>query len=233
MRLIANTARFISLAISCLLVTNTALADVAPPNMPPGSNPSPNAQTRVQMSAESIHITVQELTPPSYARYVDDLSYAQVSGVFTMTNRGAADETMQVRFPLADPSGMGSGFFTYPEVQNFTASVNGELKPISVISLTNPYRAKDPPVRWAAFDATFPATARGHDQRQLSHLPHRLLARSRVCLRAFHWRRLGWPHRQGRHHPAPSLHGPPLRTSSSINPRPAHTLSMAGCAGNP
>jgi hypothetical protein len=53
---------------------------------------------------------------------------------------------------------MGSGFFTYPEVQNFTASVNGELKPISVISLTNPYRAKDPPVRWATFDATFPAT---------------------------------------------------------------------------
>lgn len=158
MRLITNTARIISLAVSCLLVANTALADVAPPNMPPGSNPSPDAQTKVQMSAESITITVQEIPPPSYARLVGDLSFAQVDGVFSMRNRGTAAESMQVRFPLADPSGRGSGFFTYPEVQNFSASVDGELKPISVISLTNPSREQDPPIRWAAFDVTFPAT---------------------------------------------------------------------------
>jgi hypothetical protein len=158
MRPIASVARIFSLVIACLLVINPALADVAPPSMPPGSNPSPDAQTKVQMSAESITFSVQEITDHSSAYFVSDFSSAQVNGIFTMRNRGAADESMQVRFPLADPGGMGSGFFTYPEVLNFSASMDGLLKPTTVISLTNPQGDTEPPVRWAAFDVTFPVT---------------------------------------------------------------------------
>ena len=159
MRPIASFARVIGVIIACMLIANTTLADVAPPNMPPGSNPSPNAQTKVQMSAERITISVQEIkNPTQQAYFVRDLSMAQVDGVFTMRNRGQASESMQVRFPLADPSGMGSGFFTYPEVLNFSASVDGQLKPTTVISLPNPQSDDEPPVRWAAFDVTFPVT---------------------------------------------------------------------------
>jgi hypothetical protein len=53
---------------------------------------------------------------------------------------------------------MGSGFFTYPEVQDFTAGVDGQIAPTTVITVPNPQGQEQPPVRWAAFDVTFPLT---------------------------------------------------------------------------
>ncbi|MCL5996842.1 MAG: hypothetical protein M1546_12415, partial [Chloroflexi bacterium] len=107
--------------LAALLVTSTALADVAPPSMPPGSNIGPAQQTQVQMRAERIIISVQPRTSGETPHLVGDYAEAHVEGVFYMRNRGDAEEHMRVQFPLADPSGMGSGFFTYPEVQNFVA----------------------------------------------------------------------------------------------------------------
>ncbi len=158
MRPVTNIARHIAAVVTSLLIVQTALADVAPPEMPPGSNPSPDSQTKVQMASERITISVYEITNPSNGSLTGDLSAARVDGTFTMRNRGKAPESMQVRFPLADPSGKGSGFSTYPEVQGFVAGVDGQLVPTTVISLPNPSGEDQPPIRWAAFDVTFPIT---------------------------------------------------------------------------
>ena len=144
--------------LAALLVTSTVLADVAPPSMPAGSNIGPEQQTQVQMRAERIVISVQPRTPGETPNLVGDYAEAHVEGVFYMRNRGDAEEHMRVQFPLADPSGRGSGFFTYPEVQNFVATVDGQTVPTTAIELPNPYSEEDPPVRWAAFDVTFPVT---------------------------------------------------------------------------
>jgi hypothetical protein len=145
--------------LAAVLVASSALADVAPPNMPPGSNIGVEGQTQVQMRAERITIGVQSHHATS-TRYnlVGDHSEAQVDGVFYMRNLGDAEEHMRVQFPLADPSGRGSGFFSYPEVQNFVASVDGQVAPTTVEYLPNPQGGDEPAVRWAAFDVTFPVT---------------------------------------------------------------------------
>jgi hypothetical protein len=147
-----------ALLLTTVLPHGSAFADVAPPSMPPGSNIGPEGHTQVQMRAERIIITVKPRTPGPNPNLVSDYSEAQVDGIFIMRNRGEAEERMKVQFPLADPSGRGSGFFTYPEVLSFTASVDGQIAPTSVIETPNPYDAEDPSVRWAAFDVTFPVT---------------------------------------------------------------------------
>jgi hypothetical protein len=146
--------------IATLLHAPVAHADIAPPKMPPGSNINPADETQVQMRAERIVITVSALQPASTnsMNLVGDYVHAQVDGWFQMRNTGKAAESMQVRFPLADPSGMGNGFGAYPEVLNFQAWVDGQIASSSVITLPNPQDERQPALRWAAFDVTFPVT---------------------------------------------------------------------------
>src|SRR2546428_12670213 len=93
-------------SLLALALARTALADIAPPEQPPGSNISPGGQTQVRMAAERVVLDVRPREFSGTEPYLaGQLAEAQVSGDFTMHNLGAADEQMQVRFPLGDPSG--------------------------------------------------------------------------------------------------------------------------------
>jgi hypothetical protein len=84
-----------------------------------------------------------------------DEAIGRVTARFNMRNNSAAPEAMQVRFPLADPRGGGSGMGDFPEVTGFTASLGDSPLPTTVITTANP-TGRGEPVRWAAFDVTFP-----------------------------------------------------------------------------
>jgi hypothetical protein len=135
------------LACVALLLAGVALADIAPPLQPPGSNIDPSGQTQVRMSAERVVLDVQPYK---------NIAIAKVTGDFTMRNTGTSEEKMQVRFPLGDTSGFGSGYGDYPEVVGFAVNKGAENLPITVVTTTNPQDAEHP-IRWAAFDVIFPA----------------------------------------------------------------------------
>lgn len=126
---------------------STALADVAPPINPPGSNPQPGSETtQVRMVAETVLIDVQKDTTP------DSLGRAHVTADFTMHNLGNTAENMAVRFPISANDGRDQ----YPEITNVIIKVNG--KQVSYRRASYPelrYQSKDVP--WAEFDITFPA----------------------------------------------------------------------------
>ncbi len=135
------------------------LADMAPPEQPPGSAISPNGLTQVRMQSERIVLDVQPLlaTPIAETGSQFDLAMqAQVSGRFTMRNLGTTEEQMQARFPLGDPRGNSDGYSHYPQVQNFAVQIDGMPRATTVISVTNPQGSDAPPVEWVAFDVAFP-----------------------------------------------------------------------------
>ena len=140
-------------------------ADVAPPEMPPGSAVGPDdespIQTQVQMRSERVVMDVVRVNPTDYASFAFNVAMANVTGTFTLRNLGTADETMQVRFPLRDPYGEGLGTYLYPDVLSFTVSVDGVAVPTKVIVTANPqeYTGSDTNIRWAAWDTTFPVGA--------------------------------------------------------------------------
>ncbi len=154
MRRITTLVRTLLAIVLCSLSLPmlVARADVAPPEQAPGSNIEPGQQTRVQMAAESVLIEVLNVK----GKGVSALPLAAVTARFTMRNAGDADETMTVRFPISDPSGMGDGYGGQPEIDNITVKVNGKLVPTHIITTPNPAGEKDPPIKWAAFDVTFP-----------------------------------------------------------------------------
>jgi hypothetical protein len=146
------------LIIGLILATSTrsALADVAPPEPPPGGNPAPaGEQTQVRMASETVTLLVQSINAAPQ-RLAGDVARAKVTADFTMHNEGEAAEAMQVRFPLANPSGMGDGFFNFPEITDLTAAVDGQTVPTTRVETPNPAFENDPPVAWAGFDVTFP-----------------------------------------------------------------------------
>jgi len=130
-----------------------AYADVAPPVQAPGSNPAPSAPTKVQMLSEKVVLQVLRVK----GKGNDDLPLAQVSASFIMRNGGSADESMTVRFPINDPGGNGDGFGGQPEIRNVAIKVNGSPVRTSVVTTPNPHGPKQPDIKWAAFDTTFPA----------------------------------------------------------------------------
>ncbi|HEX8221403.1 MAG TPA: hypothetical protein VF914_19605 [Chloroflexia bacterium] len=147
-----RNARLAGLLLALLFAfaasATTGLADVAPPRQPPGSNISPaEGTTQVRMQSEEVVLDVSAN---------DDRAVAEVRCEFIMLNTSDAAEQMQVRFPLADPSGEGSGFGQYPEVRDFQASVDGKVVATGVITTENPTGTDRAPVRWATFDVTFP-----------------------------------------------------------------------------
>lgn len=157
-----------SVACACLLalaLSTVALADIAPPETPPGSSIGPGGQTQVRMLAERVRIDIQPRAPGTEeaARsqpIAGDAAQAHVSGDFTMRNLGDAGEQMQVRFPLDNPSGRSNDSFNpnyFPEVQGFMASVGGQSVATTVITTPASQGGDRPPIPWAAFDVSFPA----------------------------------------------------------------------------
>ena len=156
-----NRFRLASLAILFLLLLSFAApaqADVAPPAQPPGGGIVPGEPTQVQMQAETVEVTVQSLPYVGEPQLVDKTTQAKVKASFSMRNLSSAVEKMQVRFPLMDPSGMGDGFGSYPEIQDIQVRVNE--KPVPTKRFTTPtpntWDKNAPPIAWAAFDVTFP-----------------------------------------------------------------------------
>ena len=84
-----TTRKFIKSLTICLIMTfallmlpSSALADVAPPVNPPGSNPQPGTEnTQVRMLAETVLIEIQSTA---------ELGSARVTADFSMRNLGSA-----------------------------------------------------------------------------------------------------------------------------------------------
>jgi hypothetical protein len=142
------------------LLVQPALADVAPPFQPPGSNVAPGSEpTQVQMTAEEVIIEVQTGpypgTPPDNrgGNLVDD--WARVTATFWMVNQGSTTEQMEVLFPLANPQGWGDGFSNDPEIDSLIVQVEGNISQTTRKALPSLWDEGDE-VNWAAFEVVFP-----------------------------------------------------------------------------
>ena len=130
------------------------LADIAPPESPPGSNLSPGSKsTQVRMEAETVILDVLSQSQSSW------IGQARVTATFRMRNQGSSAETMQVRFPLANVNGYGDGFGNYPEIRDLRVKVDGKTIPTQRITTPSPNVYADHQIPWAAFPVTFPAQA--------------------------------------------------------------------------
>jgi len=137
--------------ISVLLVqmlmfqAGPALADIAPPYQPPGSNPQPDSNsTQVRMMAETVTI---EVGPGSG----DSLGKAQVTADFSMRNLGGEAENLAVRFPISASDGRSN----YPEIKNLQVKVNGNNVRTRRIEGEDPLFGGSL-VPWAEFEVSFP-----------------------------------------------------------------------------
>lgn len=150
----------VSLTVGLVFVVPTR-ADIAPPVQPPGSNITPAGTTQVAMAAEHVELAIESTTDHTdrYHSLAGGLTLARVTATFTMTNRGASDESMTVRFPLNTPNGEGDGFGRYPDIQGFKAAVNGRDVPTRVVK-REAFQSKrgDPVINWSIFDVRFPAS---------------------------------------------------------------------------
>jgi hypothetical protein len=132
----------------------SVLADVAPPESPPGSSIDPGTEvTQVRMLAETVVLNVSTLTPNS------DWAVADTVATFTMRNLGTSEEKMQARFPLSFLGEMTSSF---PEISSIAVNVDG--KPVTTQRLMQKrlpteatYLSESEEIPWAVFDVTFPA----------------------------------------------------------------------------
>lgn len=147
---------WIAICFLPLAIVNPVQADIAPPEMPPGSSIQPGSEvTQVQMVAETVLVEVFAIQTGE-AYLAGDVAQAKVSANFVMRNQGDTDEQLMVRFPLVNPNGTGDGRFEYPEIEDLTVQV--DRKPVSpyIVTTSNPHDPEDPPVKWAAFDVFFP-----------------------------------------------------------------------------
>jgi hypothetical protein len=138
-----------------LIFSHPVRADVAPPEMPPGSNLVPGAETtQVRMAAETVILTVTKNPADS------ESAIASTDATFTMRNLGGAEETMQARFPLTFFNGNSDGFGRFPEIAEIAVKVNG--KSVSTRREMQPFLANNfsyeeaDQIPWAVFDVTFP-----------------------------------------------------------------------------
>jgi tetratricopeptide (TPR) repeat protein len=125
----------------------SALADVAPPYNPPGSNVEPGSETtQVRMVAETVVISVRsDITPGS-------LGSARVTADFKMHNTGSQAENLAVRFPISSDDGRGA----FPELSDLGVKVEGSQIPFRRVNYPDVRYGNDN-VPWAEFDINFPA----------------------------------------------------------------------------
>ena len=134
------------LVLLFLIPSGSALADVAPPAQPPGSNPQPGEEaTQVRMVEETVLVEVLADYEP------ESLGQARVQADFVMRNLGTQSERMAARFPI----GANDGFFDVPELKNLQIRVNGGNVPFRRIIGEDPRYGRDE-APWAEFDVTFP-----------------------------------------------------------------------------
>lgn len=146
----------IAVFLVTLFSANSARADVAPPEAPPGTNLVPGSEsTQVRMAAETVLLTVAKDPADSEG------AIARTEATFTMRNLGSAEEKMQVRFPLTFFNGSSDGFGNFPEIADMAVRVNG--KAVSTRRELQPFLAtqgrsyqEQAEIPWAVFDVTFP-----------------------------------------------------------------------------
>ena len=149
------------------------------PILPDGSNIQPRVETPIQMAAEKVVFNVRQATewdaaavtynPMAYGlqgpewspTLIWQLSVAEVSAVFTMTNPTSEAVRMTVWFPLASAleseeweSHVGE---IAPRIENFLVFVNNQPLAYDISELPNPRGADSPLLPWASFPETFPA----------------------------------------------------------------------------
>ena len=119
----------------------TALADMAPPGQPPGSNPGPGSEaTQVRMLAENVLLDVQPVGEGSLGR-------AQVTADFTMRNLGDKRERMAARFPI--------GSIDKFEISDLQVQVDGKnVRTRRILGDDPEYGFVQVP--WVEFDVGFP-----------------------------------------------------------------------------
>ena len=138
---------FLSL-LTMFAFPSAALADVAPPANPPGSNLQPGTQaTQVRMMAETVLIDVKNDTTPN------SLGSASVTADFTMRNLGSSDENMAARFPISSNNGFGK----YPEITDIVIKINGRQVSYRRANYPDVLYPTVDAAPWAEFDITFPA----------------------------------------------------------------------------
>ena len=143
----------VALILTLLLAfPRPALADIAPPESPPGSNLSPGSEfTQVRMEAEAVILDVLSQSQSNW------IGQAKVTATFHMRNQGSSAESMQVRFPLANVNGYGDGFGNYPEIRDLRVKLDGKTIPAQRITTPSPNVYTNHQIPWAAFPVTFPA----------------------------------------------------------------------------
>jgi len=133
---------FCLMLVAVSFFATPALADIAPPAPPPGSNLLPgNETTLVRMLAETVLIDVLPGGDGS----------ARVTADFTMRNLGGDSESLAVRFPIS----ANDGFYNYPEITDLRVRVDGANVPTRRITIPDP-EDNNYPLPWAEFDVTFP-----------------------------------------------------------------------------
>ncbi len=131
---------------SWLFPLNIVMADVAPPMQPPGSSIYTDSNTYVQMVSETVILDITE------ANAQDGI--ITVSADFVMRNQGNEAEELAVRFPLENPEGWGDGYMSFPQIEDFSVSVNG--KDIPYTTTEEPFKEDMEPISWAVFSVVFP-----------------------------------------------------------------------------
>lgn len=143
--LIKLTGCLLIISSLCVGIFQAGLADIAPPEQPPGGNPAPGVETtQVRMVDETVLIDVIPTTPEG------SLGQAKVTVNFTMQNMGTESETLSVRFPLTSAYGT---YYGNKEIANFKVKVNGESVPTHKIDSDFSGSYAGP---WSEFTVTFP-----------------------------------------------------------------------------
>lgn len=145
----------ILILLASFLTSEAAHADVAPPEAPPGTTLLPGeSATKVRMAAETVTLSISK--DPADAKN----AIARTEAVFTMRNLGAAEEKMDVRFPLSFFNGNSDGYGNFPEIDSIEVKVDGksisirrEIQPFTASEYSYPERDELP---WAVFEVTFP-----------------------------------------------------------------------------
>ncbi|MBN1427774.1 MAG: hypothetical protein JXB07_05265 [Anaerolineae bacterium] len=140
------------------ILTQTVLADMAPPSPPTGASiSSSEPSTYVQMVSESVVMVVTDNNGVPYregSSVSADMMVGHVQAYFKMVNQGTETETLEVRFPL----GGNDGYSNEHTIEDFSAYVDGKLVQTTQ-QVDEPLRLSDwpePPIPWATWQVTFP-----------------------------------------------------------------------------
>jgi hypothetical protein len=153
-----------------------ARADVGiQPILPDGSSIQPDVETPIQMASERVVFNVRQATewdaadvtynPMAYSLQnpmipIWQLSVAEVTADFTMSNPTREAVSMTVWFPLAstlesDEWESHAGEVA-PRIENFQVSIAGQPLTYAINELPNPKGTDYPLLPWANFPVTFP-----------------------------------------------------------------------------